>query len=443
MLTRLWMETGLVLLVAMMAAGVKLKAADAVVVGDTYISSASPATNFNTGAAAQKLLVAPGDAALIQFDLSQFSPSATVNQAYLVVFTNSVTTGGTLNFAQVTSPWSENTVTFATQPTVGSPFTTTSASVADTFIYVNVTSQVQGWISSPATNNGIEITGAGSTSVALDSKEGTATSHPAVLLVDIQTPAGPTGAAGGPGVAGPTGPAGAAGATGAMGPFGPTGPTGTTGPTGAVGLAGAQGSAGAVGTTGPAGPTGPSGVTGATGPVGATGQTGQTGAVGPRGVAGATGAAGSTGPPGPTGATGTTGTAGVNGPDAGTPTANVFNLSSIIAGGSTIADTDNNLYYIVNNSSGPTSVTLPQNQPAGRRIFVVVEFYTEGNATNAQDPGGLGTRSFQLTVNAGGTDKIDTGAGFVTSLGSSSGGVRGDYLVSEGSGIWYFVAPID
>ena len=44
-----------------------LRAADAPLVGDAYISSAAAATNFG---AATSLIVAPGNAGLVQFDLS-------------------------------------------------------------------------------------------------------------------------------------------------------------------------------------------------------------------------------------------------------------------------------------------------------------------------------------------------------------------------------------
>ena len=57
------------------------RAAVPALVGNVYISSASPTTNFNTGAAAQNLIVAPGDTALVQFDLSPYPTSSVVNGA--------------------------------------------------------------------------------------------------------------------------------------------------------------------------------------------------------------------------------------------------------------------------------------------------------------------------------------------------------------------------
>jgi hypothetical protein len=59
----------------------------------------------------------------------------------------------------------------------------------------------------------------------MDSKESTSTSHNAILLITLSSPAGPTGATGATGPAGPAGPA---------GPTGPPGPKGATGATGSV-----------------------------------------------------------------------------------------------------------------------------------------------------------------------------------------------------------------
>jgi len=86
-----------------------------------------------------------------------------------------------------------------------------------------ITSLVQDWVTTPASNFGVEIKAVGSTNITLDSKENTNTSHNAVLLISLSSPAGPVG---------PTGPKGATGATGATGPKGATGSTGAQGPAG-------------------------------------------------------------------------------------------------------------------------------------------------------------------------------------------------------------------
>ncbi|MBL8222946.1 MAG: collagen-like protein [Bryobacterales bacterium] len=87
-------------------------------------------------------------------------------------------------------------------------------------------------------NDGLAILGSSGQSTALffDSKENTATSHPAELDITLAGPAGPTGATGPQGIQGIQGVAGATGARGATGPMGPQGAQGTQGPTGPVSL---------------------------------------------------------------------------------------------------------------------------------------------------------------------------------------------------------------
>jgi len=478
-----------------------LVAQNAPTVSDVTISSASPTTNFNTGTGAQTLNIAPGNAGLVQFDLSEFSPSATVSVAYLQVYANQVTTGGTLNFTVVTSPWNENTVTFATQPaTTGSPFASVGVSTANSFALVNVTAQVQSWLASPATNFGLEITGSGSTALLLNTKENTATSHPAKLIISIVGAPGPTGStgamgpngptgstgaqgsAGAQGAAGPTGPTGATGPTGpagsigATGPTGPTGPTGATGPNGSAGPAGSAGAAGQTGATGPQGPTGPTGANGATGapgtagqagptgptgPAGATGSAGPTGgqgpqgnpgppgSAGPTGAPGATGSPGLQGNPGPAGTTGSTGPQGANG-----PTGNVFSIQGLIRG-TTISDTDTHMYYIVDNSGGtqnsngsgnsagnPQTFTLPHATTPGQVVFFIANCRTVssgGACNNTADGSRQAINTSQITVHTQGSDTIISThfSGLPT---NSTSAMADEFVVaffSDGSGHWY------
>ncbi|HYL72832.1 MAG TPA: DNRLRE domain-containing protein [Bryobacteraceae bacterium] len=457
-----------------------LHAADPALVGDVYVSSGSSGSNFNSGVAAQKLIIASGNTALVQFDLSSYPTSSVVSAAYLRLFQNQVTTAGTLSFALVTSPWNENSVTYNTRPSDSGSFTTAATGAVNTYVLVDVTAQVQNWINTPASNNGLAITGVSTTSVAFDTKENTASSHPAALLIDIQGApgptgpvgaTGPTGATGNAGPAGPTGgngptgplgPTGPSGATGPLGPTGPTGGTGPSGPTGPTGVAGATGTTGTTGATGPTGPspTGPAGPTGAPGATGATGPTGDTGPTGPTGAQGAqgpTGPVGGPGPTGPTGAAGPTGITGDQGPTGPTgnqgpqgptgptgptgvqgangPSGNVFNFNvTPVAANGTISNTDPNLYYLVDNSAGPTSVTLPTSQPLGRRIIIMTQFYTAGNAANGAIPGGVGAGVPQLTVNRQGSDFIDDGASpLKTQITNVTRSVQ---LLNDGAGTW-------
>jgi Collagen triple helix repeat (20 copies) len=288
-----------------------------------------PGNGSNFGASTTITVGSTGSVGLVQFDLSTI-PAASAGQiqkATLTIFLDHVGAGGAINIDTVspTTPWGESTVNGNTVLLQGDAVATAvPVATANTFISVDATAAVQGWIGSPASNNGFMIMANVGTSVQFDSKENLNTSHPATLTIVLASagPAGPTGATGATGPTGPTGPTGATGATGPTGPTGatgstgatgPTGPTGATGSTGATGPTGPTGATGSTGATGPVGPEGATGATGATGPVGARGSTGATGPVGPQGATGATGPSGQPGSQGPAGPTGATGPAGVSG----------------------------------------------------------------------------------------------------------------------------------
>lgn len=397
-----------------------LWAVDAPPVADTYISSAAPATNFGV---ATNLVVSPGNSGLVQFDLSAVPLSSTVAKAYLRVYVDKVISSGTLDFASATSPWAENSVSFSTSPTVGSVFASAPVARANTFVLVDVTSQVQGWLAAPATNFGIEITGEGATSVQLDSKENTLTSHAAELELSIIGPGGPSGA---------TGPAGPAGGSPA-GPPGPPGPAGATGATGPVGVgtpgaAGPAGAQGATGATGPFGAQGPAGSAGATGPAGAQGVTGSTGPVGPTGFAGPAGATGAQGLAGPAGATGPTGPSGPAG--ASGPFNNRFNLDTVLHSTYTIPDSDTRLYYLTNNPPGTSgscggavTMTLPHSSVVGSGRMVIISPGNVPNSTGAQCPG--------VTV------AVQPGDTLVNSAANTS--AHPIVSVSDGAGHWIII----
>ena len=94
---------------------------------------------------------------------------------------------------------------------------------------VDVTALVQGWVTAPATNNGVALT-AGTAVVQFDSKENDLTGHAAVLDVTLAS-VGPAGAVG------PAGPQGLAGACwDRRGLLGLLGQQGLQGPAGASGL---------------------------------------------------------------------------------------------------------------------------------------------------------------------------------------------------------------
>ncbi len=269
---------------------------------DAYVV---PGNGSNFGSATSIFVGSSSSQGLVQFDLTTLPPgllSSQVQQATLTLFVNHVGVPGTVNIYAANGPWTELTVNGNSGLAPGAVVASSvNVSTTDTFVTVDATAAVQGWVTTPAGNNGFLIVANGTASVQFDSKEATSTSHAAYLSL-VLTDVGPTGPAGSTGATGATG-AGTAGATGATGPTGVAGLAGATGPTGATG-AGTAGVAGATGPTGVAGVAGPSGATGSTGVAGPTGAAGATGVVGPAGAAGSNGTNGATGPTGPTGLSG-------------------------------------------------------------------------------------------------------------------------------------------
>ena len=193
-LTRSWQAIGIMAtLSAALAHGQQ-----PILSADTQINSAATTTNYG---ASTTLTVNATDSTLLLFNLPDLLPSGTtaseVLKARLVIFNDTVTTGGNVSLYQVTSSWSEGSVTYATKPTIASTaVASTTIGIAHNFHDFNVTSLVQDWITTPASNFGVELQASGSTNLTLDSKENTVTSHPAVLEIVLSGPAGPAGPAG-------------------------------------------------------------------------------------------------------------------------------------------------------------------------------------------------------------------------------------------------------
>ncbi len=215
----------------------------ATLVADAHVTGAQAGMNFGT---LTNLEVGNGYTTLVAFDLSTLpsgTTAAQVSRATLRLFANRVDTAGTLTLQPLQGTWGEYSVTAGAMPTLGTAVGTAGPILAaGSYVTVDVTAVVQGWITAPGTNFGLALT-AGSAVVQLDSKENDLTSHPATLEISLVSrgPAGPAG------MTGATGSAGATGATGAQGPTGVTGLQGPAGPAGAPGAVGAMGPAGPVG----------------------------------------------------------------------------------------------------------------------------------------------------------------------------------------------------
>jgi hypothetical protein len=76
--------------------------------GDAYTNTADPTTNYG----AATLLYVDGAQAItyIQFDLASIPSTASISQATLKLYVNSVTTVGSFNLDYVNGTWAENTI---------------------------------------------------------------------------------------------------------------------------------------------------------------------------------------------------------------------------------------------------------------------------------------------------------------------------------------------
>ncbi len=211
-----------VILCGALAFALPARAQQVLLNADAQINSAAPTTNYG---AATSLTVNSTNSVLLRYDLTDILPtgvtSSQVAKARLIIFPNSVTTKGPFSVYALTGSFGEGTVTYATKPGIAaSAAGTATISGAYDPIQIQMTSTVQGWIANPSTNHGLEILATGTTNFAIDSKENTGTSHPAILQIDLTGPAGAPGPMGPQGVQGPVGPKGATGATGPQGPAG-------------------------------------------------------------------------------------------------------------------------------------------------------------------------------------------------------------------------------
>ncbi|MEY4949843.1 MAG: hypothetical protein RL698_2054, partial [Pseudomonadota bacterium] len=216
----------------------------------------------------------PTGAAYVRFDLSSLPASAgpgDLEKATMTIYVNYFKAAGSICVAPITANWSESdalSTVLPTGPSLGC-VSVGSGSVYN-FIAIDVTSAVRDWLANPASNFGLAVSGAGTVSIKIDSKESKKAGQPAQLDVAFAG-YGPTGATGPDGLQGLPGPS---GATGLAGPAGATGSAGAAGATGLAGPAGATGSAGAAGATGLAGPAGATGSAGAAGATGLAGPAG-------------------------------------------------------------------------------------------------------------------------------------------------------------------------
>jgi hypothetical protein len=150
--------------------------------GDAYTNTANPTTKY--GSVGLLDVDGASQVTYIQFPLSSIPAGASVSQATLKLFVNSVTTAGSFNVDYVSATWSESTIDASNAPTLGAtivPNVDVTNADKNQYILINVTSAVQAWLDGSETNNGIVLVANNTFSASFDSKENTGTSHPAEL----------------------------------------------------------------------------------------------------------------------------------------------------------------------------------------------------------------------------------------------------------------------
>lgn len=201
-------------------------AQQAPVAADAYTSGAN--TGVNYGSAVVLFVTGPSNTvtatngvnnrAWVSFDLNGLpaaTPATQVAKATLTFYVNRVYAPGSVDVMLAGNSWTETGITDAAAPVPGAIVATGVPVSQVGYVTVDVTSAVQAWLGgydakavAAAANDGLVIVANSSSpalAIALDSKESTATSHPAQLQIALTGPAGPQGPAGPVGLQGPPG----------------------------------------------------------------------------------------------------------------------------------------------------------------------------------------------------------------------------------------------
>jgi len=117
----------------------------------------------------------------------------------------------------------------------------------------------------------------------------------------------------------------------------------------------------------------------------------------------------------------------------------VFNSdSTILAPGATIPATDTFSFYLVNNSGGPATITLPPANVEGKRLLIYVQLVQCINTPGGGEPGNCSSHTVtpQLHLQGQGGDLIFDQSNALVTTGNF---IRFAELISH-SGIWYLGA---
>src|SRR5580704_1251710 len=171
---------------------------------DSYISAASPSTNFGTSTTLNVRAGTLAEDALIEWNTSSISTSTTVTAASVTLDVTTAVSGVTYNLYALNTAWNPSQVTFTSSSSTTRWFSTgaggsssgstpigsfTASSTGLVTVTLNSTgvALVQSWIASPSTNFGIIIRAAsGTAQLSLaSSKDGTAANRPMLSVTTV------------------------------------------------------------------------------------------------------------------------------------------------------------------------------------------------------------------------------------------------------------------
>ncbi|HSJ02099.1 MAG: DNRLRE domain-containing protein [Verrucomicrobium sp.] len=112
----------------------------------------------------------------LEFDLSSlgYAPGATVTSAILYLYAPTVTAAGTIRLTNITSDWAvDSSLTWLTQPSVGSTTVDVTVSAGSSWYAFDITSLTQGWVDNPSSNFGVRLNSPASAQVAFTSVDAT------------------------------------------------------------------------------------------------------------------------------------------------------------------------------------------------------------------------------------------------------------------------------
>lgn len=198
--------------------------AQTVLTDDSFTNTARPKQNYGSNTS---LDVAAASTTYLRFSFAGLPPgtgSSNISGATAVLYVDTVTKPGTMDVYALDGPWTESTITHSNVPPLGPMILSAIPVSTQGYLSLDLTAQVQDWITSPTSNFGIALvpTAGSLLAIAFDSKENVQTSHPAQLNVTLVS-------------MGPQGPQGLQGPHGEVGPIGPIGPPGPAGPIGPPG----------------------------------------------------------------------------------------------------------------------------------------------------------------------------------------------------------------